>query len=45
MQTTIEQTLYPDPQAQTAAGFCPICGGEVYAPGMYCARCERGAAR
>ena len=29
----IQGVLYVDPQAARPAGFCEICGGEVYWPG------------
>ena len=32
-----------DPQAARPAAFCPECGGECYAPGCFCFRCERSA--
>lgn len=38
---TIEQTLFIDPQAQIPAAYCPVCGGERYAPSLVCSRCER----
>lgn len=41
MSTKIESVLYIDPGAERPAGFCPVCGGEVYAPSMLCYRCER----
>lgn len=41
MTITIEQNLYIDPQAQIPAGYCERCGGELYAPGSICSRCER----
>ena len=41
MRPSIEQILYIDPQAAVPAGFCPVCGGELYAPGLVCLRCER----
>jgi uncharacterized membrane protein YccC len=41
LNTTIEQNLYIDPQAQAPAGYCEICGGELYAPSMLCSRCQR----
>ena len=41
MRPSIEQVLYIDPQAAVPAGFCPVCGGELYAPGLVCLRCER----
>ena len=37
----MEGTLYFDPQAAVPACFCPRCGGECYAPGFTCIRCER----
>ena len=37
----IEPMLYVDPQAEKPACFCPRCGGECYAPGCICLRCER----
>jgi hypothetical protein len=36
-----ESVLYCDPQAARPAGFCPVCGGECYAPSLMCIRCER----
>lgn len=41
MTTGIQPTLYLDPQAQKPASFCPVCGGERYAPSERCLRCER----
>ena len=38
----MESVLYMDPQAEKHADFCPVCGGERYAPGRRCLRCERG---
>ena len=38
----LEQTLFTDHQTIPAAAFCPICGGECYAPGLGCLRCEGG---
>ncbi len=35
--------LFTDPQAQIPAALCPVCGGELYAPGGSCLRCERRA--
>jgi hypothetical protein len=43
MNVCIEQILYEDPQAAVPAAFCPECGGELYAPGMHCARCGEGS--
>lgn len=43
MYVAIEPTLYLDPQAAVPASFCPICGGERYAPGENCLRCQRDA--
>ena len=37
----IQGVLYVDPQAARPAGFCEICGGEVYWPGLWCCRCGR----
>lgn len=39
----MESTLYFAPQAARPAAFCPECGGECYAPGCFCFRCERSA--
>ena len=39
----IEPILYTDPQAAVPGCFCPVCGGERYAPGFHCLRCERRA--
>lgn len=36
-----EAVLYTDPQAQKPQGFCPVCGGEIYAPEGICLRCQR----
>ncbi|MBE6924918.1 MAG: hypothetical protein E7466_06775 [Ruminococcaceae bacterium] len=44
MKTTIVIDERPDPQAQPAAGFCPTCGGEVYAPSCQCHRCFKSLA-
>ena len=41
MPETVESTLYIDRQAQIPAGFCPRCGGEVYAPSFACPRCGK----
>ena len=41
MSTTILSVLYIDPGAQIPAGYCPECGGELYAPSCVCLRCER----
>ena len=37
----IEPVLYLDPQNQIPVCFCPVCGGERYAPSLICLRCER----
>ena len=37
----VEQSLYADPQAAKPAMLCPVCGGELYFPGLTCLRCER----
>lgn len=37
----IEPVLYVDLQAVPTAAVCEICGGERYAPGFHCLRCER----
>lgn len=37
----VESTLFLDPQQQRDFYFCPVCGGERYAPGYHCLRCER----
>ena len=42
MHREIEQMLYIDPQDQPPAGFCPVCGCELYAPSLTCIRCEEG---
>ena len=42
MNRELESTLYIDPQAQPPANFCPVCGGELYLPGLHCIRCEGG---
>ena len=41
MKISIEPVLFTDVQAQKPAAFCPRCGGELYAPGLVCSRCER----
>ena len=41
MLTNIQPILYIDTGAQKPAGFCPVCGGELYAPSLVCLRCER----
>lgn len=41
MSTKIEPVLYIDSQRKKPAGFCEICGREVYAPSLVCLRCER----
>lgn len=41
MLTDLEPMLYIDKQLQPPACFCPICGGECYAPSLVCLRCER----
>lgn len=33
--------LFSDPQAVPPTEFCEECGGECYAPGHSCTRCER----
>ena len=38
----IRITLFIDPQTQPPAAFCPVCGGECYAPSLICLRCEGG---
>ena len=38
----IEPVLYVDVQ-RAAACRCRVCGGERYAPGFVCLRCERRA--
>ena len=37
----IEPVLYLDPQQAAPACLCRRCGGERYAPGLGCLRCER----
>ena len=37
----IQPTLYIDPQSETPAGNCSVCGGELYRPSMICQRCSR----
>ena len=39
----IEPMLYIDIQQAVPACFCETCGGERYAPGLVCLRCERRA--
>ena len=41
MVISTEAILYTDPQAQTPHGFCPVCGGEIYAADGICLRCRR----
>lgn len=41
MSTKMQQILYIDPQEAKPVAFCPTCGGEIYAPGGICLRCER----
>ncbi len=41
MSTAIQQTLYIDPQMKKPVGFCPVCGGEIYAADGTCLHCER----
>lgn len=41
MRNIIEPMLYVDEQALPPEGFCEDCGGELYAPGFVCLRCER----
>ena len=43
MTIMIEPMLYIDPQAAKPLSRCPVCGGERYAPGENCIRCERRA--
>ena len=39
----IEPMLYIDHQMESRILFCGVCGGECYAPGFRCIRCERSA--
>ena len=41
MTSVVEQVLYVDEQSLPPAGFCEVCGGELYAPSLACLRCER----
>ncbi len=41
MTEMIEGVLYRDPQSVAPACCCRRCGGERYAPGRRCLRCER----
>lgn len=41
MIALIEPVLFHDPQREPSACLCPVCGGERYAPGLVCLRCER----
>lgn len=41
MTQEIEPMLYTDEQAEIPAGHCPVCGGELYRPGLLCIRCRR----
>ncbi len=43
MRQTMESNLYIDPQAERPAGYCPKCGGALYAPSCQCIRCGRDA--
>ena len=43
-KTMYESILYFDPQTARPVCFCPVCGGECYAPSRICIRCERRAA-
>ena len=40
----VEQVLFWDEQAEKPVCFCPVCGGECYAPGRMCLRCGVAAA-
>ena len=42
MNREVESNLYPDPQTQPPGDFCPVCGGELYRPGLTCLRCGGG---
>ena len=42
MNRDIEPNLYTDIQDRPPADFCPVCGGELYLPGLRCLRCEGG---
>ena len=39
MNVTIKNDIYKDPQDEIPAGYCPECGGELYAPSCECDRC------
>ncbi len=39
----IEPTLYIDIQSLPPAGYCCICGGEIYRPSLRCGRCGEAA--
>lgn len=41
MEQKVESVLYTDPQNVVPAGRCPVCGGALYPPGLYCLRCDR----
>ena len=43
MNRDIAPNLYTDIQDVPPEDFCPICGGELYGPGLTCLRCEGGA--
>ena len=43
MRQIVETVLYIDPQAARPVGFCPVCGGAIYAPEGSCIRCQRDA--
>ena len=39
MWEIVEGVLYIDPQREREFDFCPVCGGERYAPGFRCPEC------
>ena len=41
MALIIESTLFRDAQDTEVAGYCPVCGDELYRPSMECTDCAR----
>jgi hypothetical protein len=41
MTSLTEPMLFIDIQSLPPADYCPVCGGERYAPSLICLRCER----
>ncbi len=44
MKISIKDNRFKDPQDQVPAGYCQLCGGEVYPPGCRCRRCFQSLA-